>query len=164
MNQNLDTIKSEIEQYLPAEGFVMFRGFPRISDDLPDPPIHWDSVRYPDYRPFLEAARAVGVKLVTFHHREFSAGMLEDVRQELNSADMPREDKRKIERDLKKLGDFDGLTCALELAFEHSGRLYLWTMLTPWYAELLDILDTIDDSLPEEEDDDDPMGGYFSRN
>jgi hypothetical protein len=50
------------------------------------------------------------------------------------------------------------------LSFDYQGRLYLFGLRTEWYDELSDIVDEIDASLPEPDEGDDDMGGYFSRN
>ena len=68
MSLNLDTLKSEIRTYLDDNGFVTFQGFSRRLDEMRE--VEWDVIRYPDYRPFLEVARHLGVKLVVFHHRD----------------------------------------------------------------------------------------------
>ncbi len=162
---NLDTLKEEIEQYLEQQGFVVFRGFPRVLDSLPL--VYWDCDRYPEYKAFLETAKAVSVHLVVFHQREFSAEQIDSALERLEQCELPREDFRVMERRLKELRMYDGFTCALELSFDYQGRIYVFDLHTEWFDELSDMLDDIHvlGAGPDGDDEDDnPMGGYFSKN
>ena len=65
-------------------------------------------------------------------------------------------------RDLRR---YEGQTCALELAFNHDSRLYVYEVQPDWYEEYLTIEDEIASSLAEEDlDEGDSLGGYFSKN
>ncbi|MBL8211349.1 MAG: hypothetical protein JNK87_11585 [Bryobacterales bacterium] len=167
MNQNLDTLKREIPEHLHGKGLAVFRGF--VNELHEQKLVFWDVEREGDYRLFVQCALDAGVKLVIFNHRDFERPMVEEALERLEECDMPREEQRAIERRLKELRAFDGFTCAVELVFERENRFYVFDLRTEWYEELLDLLDTIDgaapiDDLGEEEEDDESMGGYFSRN
>jgi len=162
---NLDTLKGEIEQYLEEQGFAVFRGFPRMLDT--SPLVYWDCDRYPDYKAFLSAAKAADVRLMVYHQHEFSADQIDSALERLEEIELPREEQRAMERRLKEMRMYDGFTCALELSFDHGGRIYVFDLRTEWYDELSDLLDDINmiDADPETgEDDESPMGGYFSKN
>ncbi len=162
---NLDTLKGEIENYLEEQRFAVFRGFPRMLDSLPL--VYWDCDRYPDYKAFLETAKAAGAKLVVYHQHEFSADQADNALEKLAECELPRDQSRAMERRLKELRVYDGFTCALELSFDHQGRIYIFDLRTEWYDELSDLLDEIHALISgsgEEEDDDSPMSGYFSKN
>ena len=161
---NLDTLKDEIEGYLEEQGFAIFRGFPRLMDSLPL--VYWDCDRYPDYKAFLETAKAAGVHLVVYHQQEFSTEQVDNALDRLQEVEMPRDDYRTMERRLKELRVYDGFTCSLELSFDLQGRAYVFDLRTDWYEELTDILDDLHmlGGGPEDEDDDSPMRGYFSQN
>lgn len=163
--QNLDTLKVEIEQYLEQQGFVVFRGFPRLLDSLPL--VYWDCDRYPDYKQFLETAKAAAVHMVVFHQREFAAEQIDSALERLEDIELPREEFRAIERRLKEMRMYDGFTCALELSFDYQGRIYVFDLHTEWYDELSDMLDDIhvlDSGTEDDDEGDNPMGGYFSKN
>lgn len=162
MKQDLDALKTEVEQYLAAQHFVVFHGYSRLSSDLPF--VHWDCDRYPDFRSFLQVAAAAGVRMVVFHHRDFSAEYIEDASERLAASELPAEDRRDFERRIRELSGYEGFTCAIELSFDHQGRVYTYNLRTDWYEDLLDILDEIDASSTGEDEDEEPMGGYFSRN
>ena len=164
MATNLDSLKDEIERYLLQNGFNVFYGQSRLLDSLPI--IYWDCDRYPDYRSFLTVAKSAEVKLVVFHQREFTPDHLDDAVDRLESAGMPHEEFRSIERRLKELRVYEGFTCAVELSFDHEGRIYVFDLRTEWYEELSDILEEIDMMGAEADADDDegPIGGYFSQN
>ena len=156
---NLDTLKTEIETLLQDEGFAVFYGYSRVLESLPI--VYWDCERYPDYKQFVRAAKAAGAKLIVFHQRELTPDQIDDALEQLESAEMPREDQRTLERRLNELRAYEGFTCALELSFDYEGRVFLFDLRTEWYEELSDILSELQVLEP---DDDDTMGGYFSKN
>jgi len=161
---DLDTLKTEIETFLDAQGFAVFYGYSRILDTLPV--VFWDCERHPDYKQFLKAARSAGVTIIVFHQRELSSEQIDDAIDQLEASDMPREESRPLERRLKELRAYEGFTCALELSFDHQGRVFLFDLRTSWYDELSDILSELHmlDDESEEDEEDNPMGGYFSKN
>jgi len=163
---NLDTLKEEIEQYLEEQGFAIFRGFPRMLDTLPL--VYWDCDSYPDYKAFLETAKAVGVRLVVYHQHEFTSEQLDNALERLEECELPRDEFRLMERRLTELRMYNGFTCSLELSFDHQGRIYVFDLRTEWYDEFSDMLDDIHmlGATPGEEDDEGegPMSGYFSKN
>lgn len=163
MKQNLDTLKSEILDQLAAQGFVVFHSYSRDVEEAGA--VFWDIHHYPDFRPFLEAARQLGVKLVTFHHREFTREATEDAFDRLEECEISPEERRSCERRLREMGGYEGFTCAVELGFEYDKQLYLYSLQTAWYTEFLDLLDEIDGYVPEGgAEDEGPIGGYFSKN
>jgi hypothetical protein len=163
MKENLDSLKSAMEAAFDEAGFVVFRAHSRLGD--PHEQIHWDYDHFPDFKKFLDAARGVGARMIVFHYREFSPDVLAEAAERLEEAELPRDEKRTLERRMLELQVYEGFTCALEASFDHDGRTYILELHTKWYDELLDILDDIDAALPEDEEDDNgPIGGYFSRN
>lgn len=160
--QNLDTLRSEIDTYLKTKGFVVFRGHARGIPERPE--IDWDIDRHPDFRDFLTVAEQLGVKLVLFHHREFSSAIIDRTLEELEEAAYEYEDQREVERKLRELRVYNGFTCALELSFEYSNLTYFFEIRTPWFSELNDLLDELD-LMPEDDDEDEnPLSGYYSKN
>lgn len=164
MKQNLDTLKVEILEHLESQGFAVFHGLPRLTENLPA--VYWDVNRFPDFRMFLATAHHAGVRLITFHHREFSSDAVEDALDSLEESDLAPEDRAGLERRLQDLHAYNGFTCVIELSFDHQGRAYVYDLHTDWYFHFLDTVDEIESSIPEEEEerDEDAMGGYFSRN
>ena len=59
---------------------------------------------------------------------------------------------------------YDGFTCALELSFDLGGLTYIFEVRTPWYSDLNDLLDELDIMPEGEDEDDDPLSGYYSKN
>ena len=167
MKPNLDSLKTEIEDYLKAEGFLVFHGHPRLGE--PTAMVHWDSQRYPDFRLFLEVAKQLDTKLIVFYHRELPPEFLDDLLEQLEEADLPEDDFVELGRRLREMRAFEGSTCVLELSFESQGGVYVYTKATEWYDEILEIADELDEYTADEEDEDDDepedeMGRYFSRN
>jgi hypothetical protein len=164
MSFNLDELKTEILRYLESQGFVVFHGYSRLADT--DSFVAWDVERKPDYRAFLETAKNAGVKLVVYHWREFSRAHVEEAADRLEGCDISVEERRGLEKRLRELRAYEDFTCALELSFDLEARVYLFNLRAEWYEDYLDLLEEIDAALPEDEDEeeDDSIGGYYSRN
>jgi hypothetical protein len=161
--KNLDTLKSEIDSHLKDNGFVVFRGHSRSIVEKPE--VEWDTARYPDFREFLAIASQLGVKLIVFHDREFSASIIDRALEEIEESSFEFEDQRELERKLRELRVYEGFTCALELSFEYTGQTYFFELRTGWYSDLNELLDELD-MMPDEDDDDgeNPLSGYYSKN
>ncbi len=163
MSQNLDELKIEILKDMENDGFVVFHGYSRLADS--DSFVAWDTDRAPDYHAFLLAAKKAGVTLVVYHFREFSATHLEDVADRLEDSDLTAEERRGIERRARELRNYEGFTCAIELSFDYQSRVYLFNLRAEWYDDYLDLVEELDAAIPDEDaDEDDSMGGYYSRN
>ena len=162
MSTNLDTLKTEIEEFLGKEGFNVFHGYSRSTEEEG---VYWDCERHPDYREFLATARTAGTTLVVFHRREFDAEMVDDALDQLEASGVNREDYRLTEQRLEELRRYEGFTCAVELSFDHEGRIYIYEMRAPWFEEFSNLMDELEFAEPQaREEDEDPMGGYFSKN
>ena len=165
MKSDLDSLKTELLEYLEHEGFVVFHGCSRRLEE--GKTVDWDTRRYPGYREFLNTARQAGVKMVVFHHREFTAGHLEHALEQLEATELEAEDRRRVGRSRRSLRGDEAFTSTIEISYEYAERLYFFELRAEWYQEYDDLMDEIDASIPGEEYDDDedaPMGGYYSRN
>ena len=166
MKHNLDTLKREIPAFLQEKGLAVFRGF--VNELHEQRLVFWDIDRESDYKKFVECAVLAGVRLVIFNYRDFERSMADDAIERLEECDMPRDEQRAIERRLKDLRAYDGFTCSVELAFEMQNRFYVFDLRTDWYEELLDLLDQVDTAAPLDngldDDEDESMGGFYSRN
>jgi len=160
---NLDTLKREILDYLGSQDLAVFRSTPGT---LEDPQmVLWDSEHYPDYRMFLEAAVKTGVKMILFATREFEAGDIDDLLEQLDDLTLDREQVREYQARLRKLRIYEGVTCSLELAFNHNSSLYVYELQPDWYEDFLVAEDEIANAMAEGElDEGDSLGGYFSKN
>jgi hypothetical protein len=161
MKPNLDTLKTEIEQYLEESGLAVFYGYSRALESTPA--VYWDCDQYPDYKKFVQAARIAAAKVVVFHQRMFMSEQVDDALEQLAACNLAREEYREFEQRLIKLRAYDGFVCAIELSFDHQGRVFLFDLRTEWYDELTGILDEVQ-VLTADVDDDPTMGGYFSKN
>jgi len=165
MTNNLDTLKEEIPTYAEQKGLALFHAahFPLDARDT----IIWDSQRLPDFRPFIDVAAKLEVKVLVYQTREFDSEMVDDALARLESSELPREESRALSRRLRELRVYEGFTCLLELFFEKDVQSYLYGLRTDWYNEFLDILDQLDTDSDMDDDDEDSsgsMGEYFSRN
>jgi hypothetical protein len=161
---NLDTLKQEILAYLEHSEFAIFRSAPGGLEGLPI--VLWDAERYPDYQMFLDTARKVGAKMILFAARDFESPEIDEAVDELDDCDLSREERRDLEVRLRELRVHEGVTCSLELAFDHHARMYVYEIRPDWYDEFLSIGDEIAVHLPaaEAEQEDDGSLGYFSNN
>ncbi len=164
MDLNLDTLKQEMLAYLEHSGFAVFRSAPGGLEGMPM--VLWDAERYPDYQMFLDTARKTGAKMILFAAREFGSPEIEDAVEELDECDLTREERRDLESRLRALRVHDGVTCSLELAFDHHARMYVYEVRPDWYDEFLSIGEEIAVHMPGrvEQEDDDGSFGYFSNN
>jgi hypothetical protein len=162
MRPNLDSLSEEIAQYLEAEHFIVFRSLSRTAEE--DQFIYWDARRHPDYKQFLDCALQLGVRLIHFNAREFSAFHREDALEQLEEVELSREEKREMARRIEELRIYEGLTCAVELSFDFEGRIYLFELQTEWYEEWHEILDEIEAALPGGGGEGGSYGGYYSNN
>ena len=160
--KNLDTLQSDIDDHLKSKGFVVFRGQARGSLNRSE--VEWDVERYPDFREFLNVADQLGIRLIVLHNRQFSSAVIDRTLEELEASGYEYEDQREIERKLRDLRVYDGFTCALELSFDLGGLTYIFEVRTPWYSDLNDLLDELDIMPEGEDEDDDPLSGYYSKN
>ena len=163
MDLNLDTMKREILEYLESSTFAVFRSHPGALDGLPM--VTWDIERYPDYQMFLETARKIGCKMVLFASRDFDEAEIEEALEQLDECDMGTEERLDIERRLRGMRGYEGVTCSLELGFDHHARMYVYELRPDWYEEFLAVCEEITCHLPVEEDEDDgTIGGIYSNN
>jgi hypothetical protein len=161
---NLDTLKREILEYLNASGVAVFHSSPGGLEG--QPLVLWDTERHPDYQMFLEVAHKSDSRVIIFASREFQATDLDELISQLDDLDLTREDKREYEARLRELRVHEGVTCSLELAFDYHSRLYVYEMQPDWYDEFLAVEDEIMSLIADHDDmgDDEPLGGYFSKN
>ena len=164
MDLNLDTLKREIVEYLDSAGIAVFHSTSGGLEELPM--VLWDTDRYPDYQLFIETARKVGAQMILFAAQEFSQDELDEALEQMEECELERDERMDLEGRLRDLRGHDGLTCSLELAFDHNGRMYVYEIRPDWYDEFLVIGEEINAHLPGGAltDGDDSLGGYFSKN
>lgn len=164
MDLNLDTLKQEIAAYLEHSEFAIFRSAPGALEG--QTMVLWDAERYPDYQMFLDTARKAGAKMILFASCEFEAPEIDDAIEELDECDLTREERRDLESRLGALRGHEGVTCSIELAFDHNARMYVYEIRPDWYDEFLSIGEEIAVHLPtgQVQQEDDGSFGYFSNN
>lgn len=163
MDVNLDTLKREILDYLDSAGLAVFRSSPGSLEGLPM--VLWDTEHYPDYQMFLEVAQKSDVKLVLFGSAEFELSDIEGLSEHLDDCDLSREEQRDFESRLRALRKYEGVTCTLELAFDYNHRLHVFEVQPDWYEEFLTIEDELMMRMSEDDvEDDESLGGYYSKN
>ena len=164
MDLNLDTLKREILAYLDSAGFAVFHG--RTGGLEGSPMVLWDVEQRPDFQMFLEVARKCGTELIIFAAREFEPADLDDLVAQLDDMELTRDERREYESRLREFRIYEGVTCSLELAFDYHARLYVYELQPDWYEDFLGLEDELVSRLAGEDEDDEeePLGGYFSKN
>ena len=163
MAVDLETLRTEIHGYLQELGLAVFHGYPRVADSPTQ--VYWDTDAHPDFREFIEAGRRAGVKLIVFAYEAFSLDEIDEALDQLENSKLARDDKHAFETRLRELQAYEGFTCSVELSFDLEARTYCYERRTEWYQSLRDILTDLDVAAEQEEDmDEGPMPGYFSRN
>lgn len=164
MDLNLDTLKREILGYLEEADFAVFRSSPGGLEGAPSM-VLWDTENHPDYQMFLAVARKTGIKLILFASREFEAADVDDLVEQLDACELSRDEQREYRARLRDMRTYEGVTCSIELAFDYNQRLYVYEVQPDWYEEFLGVEDEIVTRLTDDDmDDDEPLGGYFSKN
>jgi hypothetical protein len=165
MRSNLDSLRHEIEQHLESRGLAVFRSFPRADSEASLPgAIFWDWENHPDYREFVEAACAAGVRMVTLFAREFTSDIVETALAHLSETELEREERRAFEARLNEIRAYEGFTCQIEMTFDHAQRTYVFEARTDWFDELNDMVERIEFSYQDDEEDENPLSGYYSKN
>ena len=162
MKSNFEATKDEIREYLDSENFVAFHAQSRSYEG--GSVVQWDTSNYPDFRQFLECAAKIGVRLIMFHHEQLDSELLDETIDMLHDTDLPPEEEATLEQRVQDMRVFEGFTCSLELSFDYDERMYLFQLNTDWYGELLEILDDLEESVPEDEAGEGSLGGYYSNN
>lgn len=162
LRPNLNSLTEEIQSYLEAEHFIVFRCLTRAGDDAPI--VYWDTERHPEFKPFLDSALQLGVRLIHLHVREFTSLHREEALDQLSESELDRNQQREMKRRIEELTIYEGLTCAVEMSFDFEGRLYIYQVHTDWYEEWQDLCDELEDFMGAGEDGPDKYGGYFSNN
>ena len=161
MQDNLDVLKTEIQDYLDQSGFTTFPGHSRAYDE--DRLVWWDVEKVPDYAAFLKTAEGVGIRLIVFHTRELTEQMLDEAFEELEQSSADRAFKKRFE----ELRHYEGFTCVVELSYTHESQIYLFELKTEWFTEFSDMVDDLiatSDPFGGGEEDDSSLGGYYSQN
>lgn len=162
MKANLDALSAEIQEYIRASGIAIFHGFSRAFDDVAT--VYWDTAAHPDFRAFVAAAQAAGVKLIAFYANDFDESIIDDALERLEDPAIARDERRPIEKRLRELRAYSGFTCQIELSFDLAPRAYIFDLRTEWFEELQELLDAIDDSFEESDPGEQSPGNYFSQN
>ena len=165
MDLNLETLKSEILEYLEHSDFAVFRSLTGGLEGMSV--ISWDVERVPDYRAFLETARKAGEKMILFASREITEEEVDEALEELMDSDFERDERRELETRLGRAQRHIGSTCVLEIAFAHNTHLYVYEARPDWYEDFLDALDEITSVLSIDDGEgagSDGLGGFYSNN
>jgi hypothetical protein len=162
MALDLETLRTEIQAHLQESGIPVFYGYHGLLDTAAQ--VSWDTEAHPDFREFVETARKAGAALIVFNYESFSLDQIDDALDQLEESDFTREEKRNYETRLRQLQAYEGFTCEVQLSFTLENRLYVFELHTDWYQALAEIINELDVATEEIDEEEGPIGGYFSNN
>ena len=85
--------------------------------------------------------------------------------EQIEEGEFTREEQREYQARIRKLRVHKGATCSLELAFDFNSRLYVYDVQPDWYDEFCDLDEEIVARTADSDaDDDDSLGGFYSKN
>ncbi len=169
---NPQILKDDILDYLRREGFAVFHvesgGWPS------EQAVWWDTVKAPDYKDFITAARATGAKMILFFDEEMDEAEIADAEDALETAELEPEQYREYARRIGELRSYIGFTSRLGIGFSSEGSFYWYDLEAAWYEDLVEVLDDLHlagigmgDDLDDDEDEEDgkpPLGNFYSNN
>jgi hypothetical protein len=161
MKSNLASLHAEIVKAIESHGLVVFHA--EWQDRTGPSTVQWDHSNHPDYREYIAAAERAGVKVMTVFGMEFDEARIAEATEQLEASNIPREDRRDIERALNEARAYEGFICEIQLSFDSGTRVYEFNLRADWYDDLTDLFDRIYESF-DDEDEEEPLGGYFSKN
>jgi len=159
---DLDALKNSIVEQIERSEFAVFRHDSGAFD--PAHVVTWDIETYPDFQLFLDAARKLGVRMILFAADEFSEAEISEAEEELEDSEVPREERRDYQRTLDSFRTHVGTSCSIELAFAHDSYFYVYEARADWYEEFAGIQEEIALFNSEDDDVDDSLGGFYSKN
>jgi len=135
--------------------------------------VWWDTNRVPDYKKFIAAAKSAGAKMILYYDQDLSEETIADVEDALELAVLEPEEYREYARQIGELRSYIGFTSRLGVGFASEGMFYWFDLESPWYEELVDMLEDLHLSgfpregiggADEDEDEDPPIGNFYSNN
>ena len=69
-----------------------------------------------------------------------------------------------LERKLRTVRGYQGVTCSLELAFDYNARMYVYELRPDWYEDFLNVCDDIASRLPVRDEEDGSFDEYYGNN
>jgi hypothetical protein len=168
MELDLNSLRAQIEEHLETRRMVVFPSLPRAGDISAT--VYWDTSHNPDFKSFVAAAEAAGVRMITLFSRELDDDLIDATLGQLAELNLDRDERRSLESRLKEMRAFSGFTGEIELSFDLGARVFVFDLQTEWFSDLNELIDQIEDTYEshegdEDNDDDLPLGGgYFPRN
>ena len=151
MKPNLDILKPEIELYLEETGLAVFYGYPRPLEPLRRSIGIATSIRTIgcSFNPRGRPARSSS----SFISASFSPSRSTTRIEKLHACELPPQESRQFEERLNDLRAYEGSVCAIELSFDHEGRVFLFDLRTEWFDEFSEMQDEIQLLVPDPDDD-----------
>ena len=80
---------------------------------------------------------------------------------------MPRDERRVLDKRIQEFGAYTGMICEIELSYVFDNQVYLFTTQALWYSDYEDLYEELmlsGSGFEDDEPNDTPMGGFFSKN
>ena len=166
----MDRLKTEILDSLLATGLPIFYALGMPGEEGF---IYWDNIRYPDWKHFIQVARESGAGMFLFSSHQLIAEELQAARDTIEDVEMKGLDRDGAFEMIESMRANLGHEAWLRVAWQQDNRRFAFEVVAPWYSQFLDLLDELNDYLPElgdeandEDDKDEPggRGGFYSLN
>ncbi len=111
--------------------------------------------------------------MILYYDQDLSEETIADAEDALELAVLEPEEYREYARQIGELRSYIGFTSRLGVGFASEGMFYWFDLESPWYEELVDMLEDLHLSgfpregiggADEDEDEDPPIGNFYSNN
>lgn len=135
--------------------------------------VWWDTGRVPDYKKFIDAAKSTGAKMILYYDQDLREETIADAEDALELAVLEPEEYRDYSRQIGELRSYIGFTSRLSVGFANEGIFYWFDLEATWYEELVDMLEDLHlagfpreglGAAEEDEDENPPLGNFYSNN
>jgi hypothetical protein len=164
----MDRLKTEILDALHASGLPLFYALGMPGEEGF---VYWDNIQFPDWKQFIDVARQSGATMFLFSSHQLLAEELQAARDMIEDVEMKGLDRDGAFEMLDAMRVSLGHEAWIRLAWQQENRRFAFEVVAPWYSQFLDLLDELNDYLPDlddEEDKDEPepggRGGFYSLN
>ena len=166
MALDLETLRKEMQAHLEKSGMPIFFGHHRMLDSLIQ--VSWDTEGHPDFREFIETAVNPGLSWWCLIRPLSSSTKLTRLWKNWKPPILRAKKSAISKRASSNCRPMKASLAPSQLSFALEGRLYLFELRTDWYDSMRDILNELevatDPFSDEEEEEEGPIGGYFSNN
>ena len=164
----MDRLKTEILESLTETGLPIYYALGMPGEEGF---VYWDNIQFPDWKHFIDVAKKSGANMFLFSSHQLIAEEIQAARDMIEDVEMKGLDRDGAFEMLDSMRAHLGHEAWVRVAWQQDLRRFAFEVVAPWYSQFLDLLDELNDYLPdlgdeEDEDDNGPAGrgGFYSLN